>query len=188
MMNAHLRFVRVGRLKSPMFSSSHCEIGFALVKECLLRGFQVGVLLNDGNPNRTRQHMKEIIHLETLIAQITVSSAERRDEEKLYHALTIADLATLAPFVSTHRLHLRSFYCYSSSSDYPSPNISLRNSTPAWFIFEIFQSKISWKQKYNKKYNSNCPITFDHGYGSIRLETKSRRIFQPKLMVKYDRT
>ena len=63
--------------------------------------FQVGVLLNDGNPNRTRQHMKEIIHLETLIAQITVSSAERRDEEKLYHALTIADLATLAPFVST---------------------------------------------------------------------------------------
>jgi len=60
----------------------------------------VGVLLNDGNPNRTRQHMKEIIHLETLIAQITVSSAERRDEEKLYHALTIADLATLAPFLN----------------------------------------------------------------------------------------
>lgn len=44
--------------------------------------------------------MKDVIELETRIAQITVSSAERRDEEKLYHALTIADLRNLAPFVS----------------------------------------------------------------------------------------
>ena len=61
----------------------------------------MGVLLNGAvDPHRIRQQMKDVIELETRIAQITVSSAERRDEEKLYHALTIADLRNLAPFVS----------------------------------------------------------------------------------------
>ena len=49
-----------------------------------------------------RKQMKDVIELETRIAQITVSSAERRDEEKLYHALTIADLRNLAPFVISY--------------------------------------------------------------------------------------
>lgn len=53
--------------------------------------------------------MKDVVELETRIAHITVSSAERRDEEKLYHALTIADLRTLAPFVSD-RLIASSFF------------------------------------------------------------------------------
>ena len=62
---------------------------------------QVGVLLNgEANPNRTRRHMRDVIELETRIAQITVSNAERRDEEKLYHNLTISDLHKLAPFVN----------------------------------------------------------------------------------------
>jgi endothelin-converting enzyme len=61
----------------------------------------VGVLLNAAvDPQEIRKQMKDVIELETRIAQITVSSAERRDEEKLYHALTIADLRNLAPFVS----------------------------------------------------------------------------------------
>nr|CAG4635968.1 EOG090X01U4 [Eubosmina coregoni] len=61
---------------------------------------KVGVLLNgEANPNRTRRHMRDVIELETRIAQITVSNAERRDEEKLYHNLTISDLHKLAPFL-----------------------------------------------------------------------------------------
>lgn len=61
----------------------------------------MGVLLNAAvDPQEIRKQMKDVIELETRIAQITVSSAERRDEEKLYHALTIADLRNLAPFVS----------------------------------------------------------------------------------------
>ena len=61
---------------------------------------QVGVLLNsEANPNRTRRHMRDVIEFEIRIAQITVSNAERRDEEKLYHNITIADLHNLAPFV-----------------------------------------------------------------------------------------
>jgi endothelin-converting enzyme len=61
---------------------------------------QVGVLLNsEANPNRTRRHMRDIIEFEIRIAKITVSNAERRDEEKLYHNITIADLHNLAPFV-----------------------------------------------------------------------------------------
>jgi len=40
-----------------------------------------------------------VINLEIRIAEITVSSAERRDEEKLYHAMTVEDLKDIAPFV-----------------------------------------------------------------------------------------
>lgn len=62
---------------------------------------KVGMLLNSSaDPNRTRSHMKDVIELETRIAGITVASSERRDEEKLYHAMTVADLRNLAPFVS----------------------------------------------------------------------------------------
>ncbi len=61
---------------------------------------QVGVLLNSSNPNRTQEHMKKIIQLETRIAQITASSAERRNEEKFYHAMTVTELQHMAPFVS----------------------------------------------------------------------------------------
>lgn len=62
---------------------------------------KVGVLLNPAaDANATRRQMRDVIELETSIARITVSSAERRDEEKLYHALSIANLDNLAPFVS----------------------------------------------------------------------------------------
>nr|CAG4649968.1 EOG090X01U4 [Sida crystallina] len=61
---------------------------------------KIGVLLNGSDSARTRKHMKSIIDLETRIAQITVSSSERRDEEKLYHALTVSDLAHMAPFLN----------------------------------------------------------------------------------------
>lgn len=69
---------------------------------------RVGLLLNPAaEPERTRRHMKDVIEFETQIARITVSSAERRDEEKLYHALSVADLDGMAPFV-----RLASAFCF----------------------------------------------------------------------------
>ncbi|KAG7258600.1 hypothetical protein CRUP_029486 [Coryphaenoides rupestris] len=43
--------------------------------------------------------MKQILELETALANITVPQDQRRDEEKLYHKITIAELQVLAPAV-----------------------------------------------------------------------------------------
>ncbi|KZS20196.1 Endothelin-converting enzyme 1 [Daphnia magna] len=72
---------------------------------------KVGVLLSSSvDPQQIRTEMKDIIELETRIAQITVASAERRDEEKLYHALTVADLQNLAPFLDWNAYFQSAFF------------------------------------------------------------------------------
>jgi predicted metalloendopeptidase len=43
--------------------------------------------------------MQKVIDFETELAKITTPSDDRRDEEKLYHSMSIAKLQTLAPFV-----------------------------------------------------------------------------------------
>lgn len=48
--------------------------------------------------------MQAVLDLETRIAEITAPPEERRDEEKIYHLMSIAELDELAPFVSTHML------------------------------------------------------------------------------------
>ncbi|XP_014239311.1 endothelin-converting enzyme homolog isoform X5 [Cimex lectularius] len=59
----------------------------------------MGVLLG-GEKNRTRKLMKNIIDFETKLAEITIPDEERRDEEKMYHLMTVADLENLAPFIA----------------------------------------------------------------------------------------
>lgn len=59
---------------------------------------QVGVLLG-GDKNTTRDKMKDIIEFETRLARITVPAEDRRDEEKFYNNMAIAELQELAPFV-----------------------------------------------------------------------------------------
>lgn len=59
---------------------------------------KVGVLLG-GEPNSTLEQAKAIIELETRIANITIPSELRRDEEALYNMMTIAELQDLAGFV-----------------------------------------------------------------------------------------
>ncbi|XP_023678299.1 endothelin-converting enzyme 2b isoform X1 [Paramormyrops kingsleyae] len=59
---------------------------------------ELGCLLG-GDRNSTQAQMLQILELETAIANITVPQDERRDEEKIYHKLTIADLQTLAPAI-----------------------------------------------------------------------------------------
>uniref|UniRef100_A0A8C4Z5T6 endothelin-converting enzyme 1 n=1 Tax=Gadus morhua TaxID=8049 RepID=A0A8C4Z5T6_GADMO len=59
---------------------------------------ELGLLLG-GSRNSTEQEMRQILELETALANITVPQDQRRDEEKLYHKITIADLQVLAPAV-----------------------------------------------------------------------------------------
>ncbi|KAL1123319.1 hypothetical protein AAG570_002405 [Ranatra chinensis] len=60
---------------------------------------EIGVLLG-GERNTTRDMMKEVIEFETRLAEITVPADERRDEEKLYNNMAIAQLQELAPFIN----------------------------------------------------------------------------------------
>ncbi|KAF4525658.1 hypothetical protein B566_EDAN001258 [Ephemera danica] len=59
----------------------------------------VGVLLG-GERNNTRMQMQAVLDLETKIAEITVPPEDRRDEEKLYHVMSIGEIDELAPFIS----------------------------------------------------------------------------------------
>ena len=62
------------------------------------------MLLGAKNENDTRRQMKEVIDFETRLAQITIPSEERRDEESLYNLMTLTELQDLAPFINW-RLH-----------------------------------------------------------------------------------
>lgn len=44
--------------------------------------------------------MQAVIDFETKIAEITSPPEDRRDEEKLYHLMTLSDVQKIAPFVS----------------------------------------------------------------------------------------
>ncbi|XP_042195152.1 endothelin-converting enzyme 2 isoform X3 [Callorhinchus milii] len=58
----------------------------------------LAVLLG-GERNSSRLQMQQIVEFETALANITVPQDERRDEEKIYHKMTIADLQNLAPAI-----------------------------------------------------------------------------------------
>lgn len=68
-----------------------------VIFHCFL--FQIGVLLG-GEPNSTKAQMQEVIDFETKLANITIPSEDRRDEEKMYHQVAVAELQEIAPFVS----------------------------------------------------------------------------------------
>ncbi|KAF2895308.1 hypothetical protein ILUMI_10863 [Ignelater luminosus] len=59
---------------------------------------KVGILLN-GEPNATQAHMQDVIDFETQLANITTPNEQRRDEESLYHLMSIAELQELAGFI-----------------------------------------------------------------------------------------
>ncbi|EEB11803.1 endothelin-converting enzyme, putative [Pediculus humanus corporis] len=60
---------------------------------------KVGVLLG-GNLTSTQEQMKNVIEFETKLAEITQPEEDLRDEMKLYHLMSIADLQKKAPFMS----------------------------------------------------------------------------------------
>ncbi|CAO1405438.1 unnamed protein product [Diamesa hyperborea] len=61
---------------------------------------KIGMLLGADNENDTRLQMQSIIDFETKLAEITIPSEERRDEETLYNLYTLTDLQDLAPFIN----------------------------------------------------------------------------------------
>ncbi|KFW00727.1 Endothelin-converting enzyme 2, partial [Eurypyga helias] len=52
---------------------------------------ELGTLLG-GTPDPTRLQMQQVLEFETQLANITVPQAERRDDEKIYHKMSIAEL------------------------------------------------------------------------------------------------
>uniref|UniRef100_A0A8C3JQ70 endothelin-converting enzyme 1 n=1 Tax=Calidris pygmaea TaxID=425635 RepID=A0A8C3JQ70_9CHAR len=59
---------------------------------------ELGTLLG-GAPEPTRLQMQQVLDFETQLANITVPQAERRDDEKIYHKMSITELQALAPAV-----------------------------------------------------------------------------------------
>ncbi|XP_018913127.2 endothelin-converting enzyme homolog isoform X2 [Bemisia tabaci] len=59
---------------------------------------KIGVLLG-GEESSVRQQMQSVIDLETRIAEITTPDEDRRDEEKLYHKMSVKELQNKAPFI-----------------------------------------------------------------------------------------
>lgn len=45
-----------------------------------------------GRPASTREQMRQVLELEIQLANITVPQDQRRDEEKIYHKMSIAEL------------------------------------------------------------------------------------------------
>ncbi|XP_066144511.1 endothelin-converting enzyme homolog isoform X2 [Euwallacea fornicatus] len=58
---------------------------------------KIGVLLGGGNS--TKKQMEDVIAFETRLATITTPSDQRRDEESLYHLMTVAELQESANFI-----------------------------------------------------------------------------------------
>lgn len=52
---------------------------------------ELGMLLG-GQPASTREQMRQVLELEIQLANITVPQDQRRDEEKIYHKMSIAEL------------------------------------------------------------------------------------------------
>ena len=60
---------------------------------------QVGVLLG-GTEEDVRRQADDVISLETELAGITTPAEQRRDEEAIYHKMTVPQLQETAPLVS----------------------------------------------------------------------------------------
>ncbi|KAM5154526.1 endothelin-converting enzyme 2 isoform 3-T3 [Callospermophilus lateralis] len=57
---------------------------------------ELGMLLG-GQPTSTREQMRQVLELETQLANITVPQDQRRDEEKIYHKMSISELQSCTP-------------------------------------------------------------------------------------------
>lgn len=60
---------------------------------------KIGVLLG-GEENATRRQMQDVITFETRLANITTPQEDRRDDEKLYHLMSLSELQRQANFMS----------------------------------------------------------------------------------------
>ncbi|VEN40265.1 unnamed protein product, partial [Callosobruchus maculatus] len=77
---------------------NHTKDHEKVVNACLEYMVKVGILLG-GEPNSTKQQMKDVMDFETRLANITIPNELRRDEEQLYNLMTVQELQELAPFL-----------------------------------------------------------------------------------------
>ncbi|KAF7390717.1 hypothetical protein HZH66_009197 [Vespula vulgaris] len=70
-----------------------------ILTACLEYMTKIGVLLG-GEENSTRQQMRDVITFEVRLANITTPQEERRDEEKIYHLMSLSELQRKANFIS----------------------------------------------------------------------------------------
>ncbi|ELU15652.1 hypothetical protein CAPTEDRAFT_149014 [Capitella teleta] len=78
-------------------------INKTIEEDKVLKGYlqymtSVGVLLG-GEYNHTKVQMQAVIDFEQRLAEITTPMEERRDEEKLYHKISLSELQNISPFV-----------------------------------------------------------------------------------------
>uniref|UniRef100_A0A8D0HA55 endothelin-converting enzyme 1 n=1 Tax=Sphenodon punctatus TaxID=8508 RepID=A0A8D0HA55_SPHPU len=59
---------------------------------------ELGVLLGGGKAS-TQEQMQQVLEFETQLANLTIPQDERRDDEKFYHKLSIAEMQALAPAI-----------------------------------------------------------------------------------------
>ncbi|XP_055922189.1 neprilysin-3 isoform X2 [Eupeodes corollae] len=60
---------------------------------------KIGVLLG-GEETNVRQQMKDVLEFETQIASITAPAEERRNEEAMYHFMSLREVDAMAPFIN----------------------------------------------------------------------------------------
>jgi len=58
------------------------------------------MLLGARDENETRQMMKDVVAFETEIANVTIPAEDRRDDEKMYHAMNLTELQKLSAAVT----------------------------------------------------------------------------------------
>lgn len=74
-------------------------------------------LLLGGDKNSTQSQMQQILDFETELANITVPPDELRDEEKIYHKITIAELQVCMRLLGGGLQRERALPCASSCLD-----------------------------------------------------------------------
>ncbi|XP_074654372.1 endothelin-converting enzyme homolog isoform X2 [Tubulanus polymorphus] len=79
------------------------------VLSAYLKYMVTDAMLLGGKKNDSEAQFGDVIDWERDIANITVPSAERRDDEKLYHKMTIAELQKKAPFINWLQLLNKQF-------------------------------------------------------------------------------
>lgn len=75
---------------------------------------ELGMLLG-GEKSSTLVQMQQILEFETALANITVPQDQRRDEEKIYHKVTIAELQVRATASFKLSCCPERFYVFSQS-------------------------------------------------------------------------
>jgi len=86
-------------LPTPDYYSNKTDIHKKVLKEYIDYMTKICVLLG-ANESDARPQMEAVIEFESKIANITIPSEDRRNEEAMYHPMKLWELESLAPFLN----------------------------------------------------------------------------------------